>query len=307
MFEYTLDNKRYHTLNYEYKTKFGKKLYKATLDGGFSCPNIDGKCGKGGCVFCDNGSGYFVNSNVDISEQIRLETERIHKKFPNSEIIAYFQKNTSTYDTVENLRKKYYEALSMPFVEGLAIGTRADCLSDEIVELLAEISKKTYLTIELGMQTSNDETNRFCNRGYDHKTFVEGFNRLKKTGIRTCIHIINGLPFENFETMLETAKEAAKLHPDGMKIQSLHIISGTKLANFYSENKFHILTMEEYIEITCKQLRILPADIVIERITGDADKTKLIAPKWSADKKAVLGSIDEFMSANDWYQGMDIK
>lgn len=307
MFEYTLDNKRYHTLNYEYKTKFGKKLYKATLDGGFSCPNIDGKCGKGGCIFCDNGSGYFVKSNVDISEQIRLETERIHKKFPNSEVIAYFQKNTSTYDTVENLRKKYYEALSMPFVEGLAIGTRADCLSDEIVELLAEISKKTYLTIELGMQTLNDETNRFCNRGYDHKTFVEGFNRLKKTGIRTCIHIINGLPFENFETMLETAKEAAKLHPDGMKIQSLHIISGTKLADFYNKNKFHILTMEEYVEITCRQLKILPADIVIERITGDADKTKLIAPKWSADKKAVLGSIDKFMSANDWYQGMDIK
>lgn len=305
MFKYTLDNKRYHTLNYEYKTKFGKKLYKATLDGGFSCPNIDGKCGKGGCIFCDNGSGYFVRSDIDISKQIELETQRIHKKYPNSGIIAYFQKNTSTYDTVENLRKKYYEALSMPFVEGLAIGTRADCLSDEIVELLSEISKKTYLTIELGMQTSNDKTNRFCNRGYDHKTFVEGFNKLKNAGIRTCIHIINGLPFENFETMIETAKEVAKLHPDGMKIQSLHIIDGTKLADFYSKNKFHILTMEEYVEITCQQLKILPADIVIERITGDADKTKLIAPRWSADKKAVLGSIDKFMAANNWYQGMD--
>lgn len=305
MFKYTLDNKRYHTLNYEYKMKLGKKLYKASIDGGFLCPNIDGKCGVGGCIFCSNGSGYFVNSNESISKQIEIETKRIHNNFPDAGIIAYFQKNTSTYDTVENLRKKYYEAISMPFVEGISIGTRADCISDEIAKLLVEISKKTYLTVELGMQTSNDSTIKFCNRGYDHNTFIKGFYKLKDLGIRTCIHIINGLPFEKRKDMLDTAREVSKLHPNGIKIQSLHIIAGTTLAEYYEKNSFSLLSMEEYVDITCRQLKILPEDIVIERITGDADKSTLVAPEWSKNKKSVLGSIDKYMSINDWYQGMD--
>jgi hypothetical protein len=303
MFEYTLDNKHYHTLNFEYKTRFGENLRKAVVDGGFTCPNIDGKCGHGGCIFCDNGSGYFVHDNYSIEEQIKIETQRIHQKYPQSKIIAYFQKNTNTYDTPENLLKKYNQAINMPYIHGISIGTRADCIDTEIVEVLKEISQKTYLTVELGMQSANDRTNEICNRGYDHKTFIKGFEMLKNAGIRTCIHIINGLPYENSVDMINTAKEVARLHPEGVKIQLLHVIKGTELEKMYNNGESDILSMQEYIEITVNQLRYIPKDIVIERITGDGDRNKLIAPKWSLNKKAVIAGIDKYMAENSIWQG----
>lgn len=303
MFEYTSDNKHYHTLNYENKIKYGEKIWKASVDGGFTCPNIDGKCGYGGCIFCDNGSGYFTRNNISISEQILLETKRIHKKNPDAKIIAYFQKNTNTYDTIENLRKKYYEALNMPYIIGLSIGTRADCIDSNIMELLKELNNKTNLTIELGLQSSNDETADFINRGYNFEKFKETYYKLRQNNIRTCIHIINGIPYETIDNMIQTAYDTGKLKPQGIKIQMLHIIKGTLLEKLYEKNKFNMLSLNDYAEITSEQLEYLPPETVVERITGDGDKDKLIAPFWSMDKKNVMNTIDKYMAKNNIWQG----
>lgn len=305
-FKYSDDNKRYHTLNYYNKHKFGEKIYKAVIDGGFTCPNKDGKAGHGGCIFCDNGSGYFTNGSLNIKEQVKSELNRIHKNKPNAKAIAYFQSNTNTYAPVENLKRIYEEALSIDGIVGISIGTRADCLEPDILKYLSELNKQTYLTIELGTQSIHDTTLKFINRGYNHDTFKKGFVSLKSIGIRTCIHIINGLPYENEDMMIETAREVGILEPDAMKIQMLHVIGNTKLAELYEQGLFKLLSMDEYINITVKQLDFLFPETVIERITGDGDKAKLIAPKWSANKIAVLGGIDKKQSELNTYQGIKV-
>lgn len=302
-FKYSFDNKRYHTLNYHYKSVYGIKMHKAVLDCRLTCPNIDGTKGYGGCVFCDGGSGYFTKKNISVTKQLELEAERIHRKSSNMPIVAYFQANTNTYAPVEHLKKIYDEALQFPHISGISIGTRADCLPDDVVELLCKINAKTKLTVELGMQTVHDKTIEKINRGYTHKEFLEGYYKLKNCGIYVCLHIINGLPDESAEMMVETARQTAQLRPDGVKLQMLHIIKGTRLGDIYEKLPFPLLNREEYIDIIVRQLELLPPETVIERITGDGDKSKLIAPKWTMDKIAVLGGIDKALSEKNTWQG----
>ncbi|MCM1270554.1 MAG: TIGR01212 family radical SAM protein [Ruminococcus flavefaciens] len=303
-FIYSSDNKRYHTLNYYNKKVYGRKIFKAVLECGFSCPNIDGSKGRGGCIFCDGGSGYFTSPNLTITQQIGSERKRIAaKNGDNVPVIAYFQANTNTYASIDVLEKCYMEALDFPDVIGISIGTRADCLSDDVISLLCRINERTNLTVELGMQTMHDSTISFINRCCTHKEFTEGFFRLKEKGIRTCLHIINGLPNESLEMMLETALEAVRLEPSAVKLQMLHVIRGTSLEKMYNNGEFGLLSKEQYIDIIVRQLELLPPEIVIERITGDGDKSKLVAPKWSADKISVLGGIDKRLAELDTWQG----
>ena len=302
-FPYSCDNKRYHTLNYHYRTVYGRKLFKAVLDCGFSCPNIDGSCGTGGCIFCDGGSGYFTASGLSVTEQLAREYERISAKNGDVPVIAYFQANTNTYAPAERLRELYSEAAAFPHTAGISIGTRADCLPDEVMEVLCELNKKTALTVELGLQSVHDATIERVKRGYPHNVFLEGYNKLKDKGIRVCLHIINGLPGEDGDMMAETARQAGLLHPDGVKLQMLHVIRGTRLAEMYEAGELSLLSREEYTDIIVKQLEVLPRETVIERITGDGDKKKLIAPMWSADKIAVLGGIDKRLAELDTWQG----
>lgn len=303
-FEFTLDNKRYHTLNYHNKAKYGHKIHKAVIDCGFTCPNIDGTKGTGGCIFCDGGSGYFTSGELTVTEQLRKEIGRISAKYgENPAVTAYFQANTNTYAPASVLRKLYDEALAFPEVCGISVGTRADCLPDDILDLLEELSHRTNLTAELGLQTVHDSTIDYINRCCTHEEFLIGYEKLKKRGIRTCLHIINGLPHETAEMMHETAAAVAEMHPSAVKMQMLHVISGTRLAEIYRNKPFHLLEKDEYIDIVVRQLELLPPDIVIERITGDGDKSKLIAPMWSSDKISVLGGIDRRQSEIDTWQG----
>ncbi len=303
-FEFSLDNKRYHTLNYYNKTKFGSKIYKAVIDCGFSCPNIDGLKGFGGCIFCDGGSGYFTIPEFTVSEQIKSEYGRISSKHGSDiKIIAYFQANTNTYAPVDTLHRVYEEVLNFPFVTGISVGTRADCLSDDVMELLCELNSRTNLTVELGLQTVHESTIRLINRCCTHEEFVSGYQKLKRNKIRTCLHIINGLPGEDSEMMLETARQTALLSPEAVKLQMLHVIRGTKLHEMYKNGDFQLLSKDEYINIIVRQLEVLPPEIVIERITGDGDKSKLEAPMWSADKISVLGGIDKRLAELDTWQG----
>ena len=302
-FRYTLDNKRYHTLNYHNKMTYGQKIFKAVIDCGLTCPNIDGTKGTGGCIFCDGGSGYFTAPELSVTQQLETEYKRISAKHGKVPIIVYFQANTNTYAPVQRLREIYSSVLAYPYVKGISIGTRADCLSDDILDLLSDIAEKTELTVELGLQSVNESTIKLINRCCTHEEFLNGYNRLKERNIRTCLHIINGLPNETADMMLETAKQAAEMHPDGVKLQMLHVIRGTKLAEMYANKEFELLTKDEYIDIIVRQLEVLPPETVIERITGDGDKSKLIAPMWSADKISVLGGIDKELARRDTWQG----
>ena len=274
------------------------------IDGGFTCPNIDGTKGVGGCIFCDGGSGYFTHSKADINTQLELERQRIYRKYGESvPLVAYFQANTNTYAPAEILEKAYMTALEFPNVCGISIGTRADCLSDEVMELLEKINSMTELTVELGMQSCHESTIRAINRRYSHKEFLEGFYKLRSKNIRICLHIINGLPGETHEMMLETAAEVVRLAPEAVKLQMLHVIKGTALADMYANGDVKLLDRSEYIDIIVRQLELLPPRTVIERITGDGDRSKLIAPLWSADKISVLGGIDKRLAELDTWQG----
>ncbi|MBO5383165.1 MAG: TIGR01212 family radical SAM protein [Ruminococcus sp.] len=291
-FKYSDTNKRYHTLNYYNKVKYGEKVFKAVIDGGFTCPNKDGKISHGGCIFCDGGSGYFTKGNLSVKEQVYSELKRIRNKNPNAKAIAYFQSNTNTYASVEYLKKVYEEALSCDGIIGISIGTRADCLDQDIINYIADLNNQTNMTVELGLQTIHNTTLKYINRGYNHEKFCDGYNKLKERNIRTCLHIINGLPFENEKMMLDTVQEVAKLNPEAVKIQMLHVIKNTPLEKTYN-NGLELLSMEEYIDIVVKQLELLSPETVVERITGDGDKSKLISPLWSTNKIAVLGGIDK--------------
>lgn len=303
-FEYSLDNKRYHTLNYYVRRRFGKKVRKAVIGCGLTCPNIDGSRGVGGCIFCDGGSGYFTKPQLSVSEQLKAEIKRISggsSGYPS--VIAYFQANTNTYAPADVLERLYEEALSFPQVVGISVGTRADCLPDDVLDLLSRLNERTALTVELGMQTVHEPTIAFINRCCTHEEFLDGYFKLKSRGIRVCLHIINGLPFETRGMMLETARQAAGLFPDAVKLQMLHVIRGTRLAELYDSGKFELLTKDEYIDIAVRQLELLPPETVIERVTGDGDKSKLIAPMWSVDKISVLGGIDKHLADLDTMQG----
>ncbi len=301
-FPYSLDNKRYHTLHYHNRQVFGGRVEKAVLNGGFTCPNIDGTKGVGGCAFCDGGSGAFTHP-APLSEQLRLEMARIHRKRPDARAIAYFQVHTNTYAPVERLRLLYETALSHPDICGLSIGTRPDCLPEDVLDYLAEVNRRTYLTVELGIQTIHDRTAEDFGRGYAYAEFLERYQRLQARGIRTCLHIINGLPGESREDMLETVRILGKLRPQAVKIQLLHILEGTRYAERYRTGGITPMTQEDYVTLVTEQLELLPPETVIERITGDGEKAKLLAPMWSMDKIRTLGSIDKCQREHHSWQG----
>lgn len=300
-FPFSDDNKRYHTLIYHNRRTYGKRIFKAVIDAGFTCPNIDGTRGLGGCIFCDGGSGYFTaSSRLSVREQYLLEEKRIREKYPTAGIIAYFQAHSNTYCTPERLKAVLSEAVGCG-AEGIAIATRADCIDEEKAEIIASLP--VPVTVELGLQTVFDETAAKINRCHSFAEFLEGYRLLKNKKIRVCVHIIDGLPGENRENMLETARVLGRLRPDGVKIHLLHVIRGTRLWEMYESGEYTPLEKAEYIDTVIGQLELLPPETVIERITGDGDKKKLAAPLWSADKISVLGGIDKRMAELGTYQG----
>lgn len=301
MFKYTLDNKRYHTLNYFYKTKFNSKVFKVSLNGNFSCPNF--KNGNG-CIFCSHGSGDFAgNKEDDLVTQFNEIKTMMEKKWPHAKYIGYFQANTNTYAPVDILKEKYETILKLPNVIGLSIATRCDTISDECLDYLEDLSKRTFFTIELGLQSMHDKTLKLINRGHDLKSFDECVKKLKQRNINVVVHIINGLPFETKDMMLDTVKYLNSLKIDGIKIHMLHVLKNTELEKLYNETHFHILTKEEYIDIVCDELELLDEKIVIHRITGDPTKEDLIEPTWLLKKFCVLNDIDKEMVRRNSYQG----
>ena len=308
MFKYSYNNKRYHTLDYFYKNKFKEKVFKVSLNAGFSCPNIDGTVGTGGCIYCSKtGSGEFAGNKKDnIIKQFNDIKEMMHKKWPKAKYIGYFQARTNTYAPVPKLKELYEEILKQENVVGLNIATRPDSITDECLEYLKELNKRTYLTIELGLQTINEKTSKLINRCHTLKCFEDMVKKLRKENINVVVHIINGLPYETKEDMLNTIKYLNKLDIQGIKIHMLSIIKDTPLEKLYNKEKFHILTKEEYIDIVINQLELLKPEIVINRITGDPKIDDLIEPKWLTKKFCVLNDIDKEMVKRDSFQGKKI-
>lgn len=299
------NDKNYHTLDYEMKGFFGEKAIKLSIDGGFTCPNRDGTVGSKGCIFCsERGSGDFNSDSCKtISEQINEQKQIMSKKWKSSTYIAYFQSYTNTYDTVENLRKKFYEALSCEGIKGIAIATRPDCISEEVLELLDELNKNTFLWVELGLQTINNNTASLIRRGYSLDVFDKAMNMLKDKNIRTVIHLIMGLPGEDREQMLKSISYVSALNPWGVKIHMLHILQNTDLAWYYHNTHFNVMSQEEYVDIICDSLELLNEDIVIHRLTGDGKKSDLIEPRWTLNKLKVLSDIDKELKKRNSRQG----
>jgi uncharacterized protein len=297
-FKYTLDNKRYHTLNYYYKMKYNSKVFKVSLNAGFGCPN---KKNSSGCIYCFNGSG--ENRNMPLIEQFYKVKSIMEHKWPNSKYIGYFQADTNTYAPLNILKESYESILNLPNVIGLNIATRCDAITNECYDYLEELNKKTDLVIELGLQTIHQKTSDLINRGHTLKQFEECVKELRKRNINIVVHIINGLPYETKEDMIETAKYVSSLDIQGIKIHMLFILKGTKIANLYTKEHFHILTKEEYIDIVCDQLEYLREDIVINRITGDPIKELLIEPQWLLKKVCLLNDIDKELLKRNSYQG----
>ena len=297
-------NKRYYTYDYYLRKTYGTKCAKVPLDAGFSCPNIDGTKGVGGCTFCSGkGSGDFCASAcLSITEQFDSVKTMCEKKWKSFKYIPYFQAHSNTYAPTEVIKEKVEEALNLENTVGIAIATRADCLSDSTVDYLMEVNEKTDLTIELGLQSVFDETAKRINRCHSYEEFLQGYNKLK--GIDTCIHIINGLPGETKDMMMTTAREVAKLNPKFIKIHILHLIKGTVMAEQFLGGEFEMQTRDEYIDTVCSQLEILPSDMVIERLTGDTDANNLIAPDWCMKKLVVLNEIDKEFVKRGTMQGI---
>ena len=302
IFNKTLDNKRYHTLNYYYENKFHNKVCKVSLNGNFSCPNYKN---NRGCIFCSlSGSGEFGgDKNEPLNVQFDKVSKMMLKKWPNAKFIAYFQANTNTYAPLNILKEKYETALGFDNVIGISIATRCDAISDEVLDYLDELNKKTFLTVELGLQSMHEKTLSLINRGHDLKSFESMVKKLQQRKINVVVHIINGLPHETKEDMINTAKYLNSLNIDGIKIHMLYILKNTKLADMFNKGKFHILTKEEYIDIVCDQLTYLNENIVIHRITGDPKIDDLIEPKWLVKKFCVLNDIDKEMKKRNIYQG----
>ncbi len=305
MFKYSLDNKRYHTLNYFFNKKFNSKVYKISLNGGFTCPNIDGTKGYGGCIYCSkSGSGDFGgDKNKPLKEQFLDIKKVIDKKAPGSKYIAYFQARTNTYAPLDVLKEKYEEVLKYDNVVGLFIATRCDAISDEVLDYLENLSKRTFLTIELGLQTIHDKTSKLINRCHSLEEFDVMVKKLRQRNINVSVHIINGLPYETKEMMLDTVRHLNTLDIQGIKIHMLNIVKDTPLEKLYKKEKFYLLTKEEYIDIVISQLEILNPEIIIHRITSDPDPKYLVEPKWLIKKFGVLNDIDKEMVKRDTYQG----
>ena len=305
IFKYSNSNKRYHTLDYHYKNKFKEKIIKVSLNAGFSCPHLK----SGGCIYCSKiGSGEYAG---DIKDDLVTQFNKVklimNKKWPSGKYIGYFQARTNTYAPLNVLKEKYETILKIKDVIGLAIATRPDSITNECLEYLNELNKRTYLTVELGLQTIHEKTAKLINRGHDLECFTKMVKKLREKNIDVVVHIINGLPFETKEMMIETVKYLNNLDIQGIKIHMLQILKDTKLEKLYQEKPFKLLTKEEYISIVCEQLQFLKEEIVIHRLTGDPKTEDLIAPNWVVKKIDVLNGIDKYMAKNDIIQGQKVK
>lgn len=293
----------YYTLNQYLHEKFGGKVYKISIDGGMTCPNRDGKISFGGCSFCAEGSGQFAMTGDSIYAQIEKGKTLLSDKTDCKKFIAYFQSYTNTYAPVEYLKKIFTDAINHPDIVAISIGTRPDCLSEDILELLSELNLIKPVWVELGFQTSNEMTAKSFNRGYDNDTYAIAVKELKSRQIYVITHIIIGLPGEYFKDYLDTVKYVCKISTDGIKLQLLHVLKGTKYADEYEAGKFRCLEKEEYIDIVCELIRHIPKNVVIHRITGDGDKKLTIAPMWSLNKKDVLNSLNKTIKTRNIVQG----
>ena len=287
----------YKTLNEHYKEIFGTKVYKLSIDAGFTCPNRDGTLGDRGCIFCsaDGGGEFAEKPSTSITKQLERAKRRVEAKNKGGKYIAYFQSFTNTYAPIRKLKELYFEAIKPNYIVGLAIGTRPDCLSDETINLLKEINNIKPVSVELGLQTTNEKTAEYIRRGYKNGAYFDAVKRLKIAGLEVVTHIIIGLPFESKETAVETTKQAVLAGTDGVKFHLLHILKNTDLEKEYSKGAFKCLELPEYAEILKNCIEVLPKEIVVHRITGDGAKRSLIAPLWSADKKRVLNYLNKYL------------
>ncbi len=308
-FKYSNDNKRYHTFNYYLKNKYHCKVAKVGLNAGFTCPNRDGTKGIGGCIFCSaSGSGDFAGNVKDSLEmQFEQVSQILNHKWPGCKYIAYFQANTNTYGPVAKIKNCIEPFVNKKDVVAISIATRPDCLADDVLDYLDKLNQRVDLWVELGLQTIHDQTGKLINRGHTYQEFLDGLSKLRKLKINVCVHIINGLPGETKEMMLETAKTVGNLDIQALKIHMLYIIEGTKLHQLYQQEAFSMLSREEYIELVCDQLTYIPEQIVIERLTGDGKVDDLVAPLWSIKKVTILNDIDKMMVKKDYYQGCNLK
>lgn len=301
-FKYSNDNKRYYTLNYYYRKKYNSKVFKVSLNAGFGCPN---KKNGSGCIYCLNGSG--ENRNIPLTEQFNIVKETMERKWKGSKYIGYFQADTNTYAPLNKLKECYESILNIPGVIGLNIATRPDSITPEVYDYLEELSKRTNLVVEIGLQTIHEKTAKLINRGHSLECFNECIHELRKRNIDVVVHVINGLPYETKDEMIETIKYVSSLDIQGIKIHMLFILKGTPLEKMYNLTHFHVLTKEEYIDIVCDELEYLREDIVVNRITGDPIKELTIEPKWLFKKFCVLNDIDKEMVKRDSYQGIKYK
>lgn len=305
--------KRYNTLNDYYRQLFGEKIFKVPIDAGFDCPNRDGTVAHGGCTFCTvSGSGdAIVASEAPIRDQFYKEIDFMHRKWPSvQKYLVYFQNFTNTHDRVEVIRERYEQAINEPGVVGINIGTRPDCLPDETIAYLAELSERMHVTVELGLQTTYEKTSQLINRAHTYQLYVETVKRLHQQAPKVEIvsHLINGLPGETPEMMLENVRRCVTDNDiDGIKLHLLHLMTNTRMQRDYHEGRLKLLSMDEYVQIICNQLEIIPKSIIIHRITGDAPRDMLIGPMWSLKKWEVLNAIDEEMERRGSYQGCKLE
>ncbi|MBM7834012.1 radical SAM protein (TIGR01212 family) [Clostridium sardiniense] len=303
------NGKRYHSLNYFLRNKFDEKVFKISLDGGFSCPNRDGTISIGGCLFCsESGSGDYAGNRVlSIGKQFCDIKEMMNKKWKEGKYIAYFQAFTNTYAPVEELRRKYEEAISQEGVVALAIATRPDCLGDDVLDLLEEINKDIYVWVELGLQTVSDETARKINRGYKLEVYEDAIKRLKERNIDFVTHCIFGLPGETKEDMLKSVDYIAHSGSKGIKFHLLHLMKNTPMVKLYERGELEFVSHDDYIDLICKSIAMIPEDMIVHRLTGDAPRDLLIGPIWSLKKWEILNAIDKALIDNEIYQGKEFR
>ena len=306
-FQNSDSNKRYYTYDYYLKKTFGGKCMKIPLDAGFTCPNIDGKCSVGGCIYCSpRGSGDFAaESIIPVAEQFEIVKNQLSSKWKTDKFIPYFQAHTNTYAPLSVIREKVEAVMCKEGVVALNIATRADCLEDDVVEYLGELAERTVLTVELGLQTIHDGTAMAINRGHTYADFLVGYRKLRDASekINICVHLIFGLPGEDREMMLESVRAVAALCPEQVKFHLLHVIRGTRLAEIYEGGDYTPMEMEDYVDVVCEALTYLPPDTVVGRLTGDGMQSELLAPDWSRKKTAVINNIDKKMFTSDLWQG----
>ena len=300
-------NKRYYTYDYYLKKTFGGKCMKIPLDAGFTCPNIDGRCSVGGCIYCSpRGSGDFAEESIiPVTEQFELVKKQLESKWKTDKYIPYFQAHTNTYAPLDQIKEKIEPIMEKEGVVALNIATRADCLEDDVVEYLATLAERTVLTVELGLQTVHDETAFYINRGHTFADFLSGYEKLRRASgkINICVHLILGLPGESRKMMLESVKRVAALAPDQVKFHLLHVLKNTRLGEIYENGGYTPMEMDDYVRTVAESLTYLPADTVVGRLTGDGMQSQLLAPDWSRKKTVVINNIDKLMFSENLWQG----